>query len=256
MAYQSALTDEALAEMAQRGNEDATEALLARYAVKLRIIAKTFHIAGVEIDDRETECRIAALKAIRTYRADGGAKFETWMKALCARRLISMYRTLCSHSKRPKRGILSLDSEVNADGLPLGDLIEDGTDFVSLVVDQIDAESCVEVSSGTLVDDGAKPVEAWARESLPPERFADVVGLLRETPSQPRLFHFGPSRDTDEGRTMLAELLTCYNDAVWQVLCLVADGHSSEEIATRVDLPAKVVIMMIRSAQRGVARAA
>lgn len=256
MARQSALTDESLVERAQRGNDDAIEALLSRYATKLRFIAKTFHISGVDIDDRETECQIAALKAIQTYRTDAGAKFETWMKALCVRRLISMYRTATCDSNQCREGTRSLDREITEDGLTLADFLEDTTDFAALVINRIDAEDRLGGAIESQIDYDAAPIEMWARQSLPPERFADVVHLLRNDPSQPRLFSLGPTRDTEQGREIVMALIEAYNEAVWQVLCLVAEGHTTDEIASKVALPQDVVLLMVKSARRAVARAA
>ena len=60
--------DEALVERAQRGDAEATEQLLRRYAGTVRAHARRFFLAGGETDDLVQEGMIGLYAAVREYR--------------------------------------------------------------------------------------------------------------------------------------------------------------------------------------------
>lgn len=251
MARQSALDDAALIRRAQDGSVEAAECLLERYATKIKAIARSFPIPGCEIEDREVECRIATLKAIRTFDADRGAKFSTWVRALCLRRLISMYRSIPAPERRAETRPCSLESEIGEDGFTLAEIVADDVDFELQIVERIDAVNRMAGACTEPLSESDTPIEAWAREAVPTDLFPAVVELLRDDPLQPRLFRLGPSPDSEVGRSILRDLVTTYNESVWHVLCLVAEGYTAVEISEKVRLPSALVKAMIKASMHG-----
>ena len=125
-------TDEELALLAQGGEGDAEEALVERYRKVCRHEARSFrNVRSLDPEDRETECLVALVKAIRYYVAGRGTKFSSWAKQLMRKRLIEVYRSEQSESRYPDGEVLSLERSLagTRDELTLGDTLGDGSDL-------------------------------------------------------------------------------------------------------------------------------
>jgi RNA polymerase sporulation-specific sigma factor len=109
-----AQTNEQLALAAQAGDRAAEEALLALFGGYVRTLASPYFDATGDADDLLQEARLGALKAIRDWRADGGASFKTFL-GLCVTRNIHTHVTW---SNRQKHQMLthSLREVTNEDG--------------------------------------------------------------------------------------------------------------------------------------------
>ena len=113
--------DEALVERAQRGDAEATEQLLRRYAGTVRAHARRFFLAGGETDDLVQEGMIGLYAAVREYRAEEGKSFKNFAY-LCVRRHIL---DAVKASARRKNG--PLNESVSLSDPDLGNRAEEGS---------------------------------------------------------------------------------------------------------------------------------
>ena len=71
-------SDAVLTAAAQKGDKAAQSVLLDRYESLVKVIARSFSVAGIDKDDVAQTARIALLNAIMTYDPEKGAEFKTY----------------------------------------------------------------------------------------------------------------------------------------------------------------------------------
>lgn len=123
------ITDEYLAELAQRGNFDAEETLMRRYKAVARNKAKLYFMAGADEDDVVQEGMIGLFKAVRTYNPEKNAAFSTFANLCITRQIISAIRGAGRKKHQILNGSISLNNPLSTsqDDLCLEDtLIDDG----------------------------------------------------------------------------------------------------------------------------------
>lgn len=255
------LEDETLAQKAQGGNEDAARELIRRYAdFKPRLteaIARSFRMPGLEYEEKVAECRLALAKAIRTYEQGKGTKFRTYAKTLMTNALIDMHRSANTKSALPPGKRLSLDVSVSHDDpdTPLVDMIQDDRALSSF--NGADNRSDAEIAEVRLVDiivesikGGDAPVwmlraiRCYADECLSQDVAADLVDLLRRNDDQPLLIELHPPRQSVEAEDLVREALSRYIDAQRMIMQDIADGYNANEIASRLAVPKRLVVLL------------
>ena len=85
-------TDEALAALAQSGEQWAEEELLNRYKSAVRARARKFFLEGGETEDLVQEGMIGLIAAVRGYKADGGRSFKNFAYLCVSRRIYDALR--------------------------------------------------------------------------------------------------------------------------------------------------------------------
>ena len=111
------LTDEQLAELAQKGNADAEELLLNRYKNIVSSRAAIYYIIGGDRDDVIQEGMIGLVKAIRGYKADGGSSFSNFAYMCISRQIVSAIRAASREKHSPLNEALSLEQSVAGWGI-------------------------------------------------------------------------------------------------------------------------------------------
>ena len=106
------LSDEQLAELAQKGDEEAEELLLNRYKNIVLSRAEIYYIIGGDRDDVIQEGMIGLVKAIRGFKADGGSTFSNFAYMCISRQIVSAIRTASREKHAPLNGAVSLDQPV------------------------------------------------------------------------------------------------------------------------------------------------
>lgn len=99
-------SDAVLTAAAQKGDKAAQSVLLDRYESLVKVIARSFSVAGIDKDDVAQTARIALLNAIMTYDPEKGAEFKT-------------YATVCIKNRAldtVKSARRTLDNELSRDG--------------------------------------------------------------------------------------------------------------------------------------------
>lgn len=105
-----------LAAAAANGDLAAEEILVAEYAKLVRICARPYFLAGGDSEDLIQEGMLGLLSAIRTFKADKGAKFSTYAEYCIRRRIYSAIKTASSNKHTPLNDYISLESPT--DGTP------------------------------------------------------------------------------------------------------------------------------------------
>ena len=113
--------DEALVERAQRGDAEATEQLLRRYAGTVRDHARRFFLAGGETDDLVQEGMIGLYAAVREYRPEEGKSFKNFAYLLVRRHILDAVK------RSARRKNVPLNESVSLFDPTLGDRAEEGS---------------------------------------------------------------------------------------------------------------------------------
>ena len=106
------LTDEQLAELAQKGGAEAEELLISRYKNIVSSRAAIYYIIGGDRDDVIQEGMIGLFKAIRSYKADGGSSFSNYAYMCISRQIVSAIRAASREKHSPLNDAVSLDQPV------------------------------------------------------------------------------------------------------------------------------------------------
>ena len=106
------MTDEQLAELAQKGNAEAEELLINRYKNIVSSRAAIYYIIGGDRDDVIQEGMIGLFKAIRSYKADGGSSFSNFAYMCISRQIVSAIRAASREKHSPLNDAVSLDQPV------------------------------------------------------------------------------------------------------------------------------------------------
>ena len=106
------LTDEQLAELAQKGGAEAEELLISRYKNIVSSRAAIYYIIGGDRDDVIQEGMIGLFKAIRSYKADGGSSFSNYAYMCISRQIVSAIRAASRVKHSPLNDAVSLDQPV------------------------------------------------------------------------------------------------------------------------------------------------
>jgi RNA polymerase sporulation-specific sigma factor len=106
------MTDEQLAELAQKGDAEAEELLISRYKNIVSSRAAIYYIIGGDRDDVIQEGMIGLFKAIRSYKADGGSSFSNYAYMCISRQIVSAIRAASREKHSPLNDAVSLDQPV------------------------------------------------------------------------------------------------------------------------------------------------
>lgn len=128
------MTDRQLVAAAQSGDPSALEEIVRRHGERARRIGLAFHMPDGERADVEQEALVGLLRAVRTFRPDGGREFGSFVRMCVWRYLVSVCVL------RPQRGAAKLTEAVrvgydeDGDEWPVVDLLPaPGNDVPSLV---------------------------------------------------------------------------------------------------------------------------
>jgi RNA polymerase sigma-H factor len=85
--------DEQLVSLATSGDNNAMEALFARYRSMMYCSARKFFIPGASAEDALQEARVGFFKGIRDFRPDAGSTFSNFAGLAVQRQLITALKT-------------------------------------------------------------------------------------------------------------------------------------------------------------------
>ena len=100
IAY-AALPDEALSDLARRGDRDAEEVLIKRYNRVVRQLARPYYLAGGDSDDLIQEGMIGLMCGVREYDGQRAASFRTFAEICIRNRLYSAVRAAAREKHTP-----------------------------------------------------------------------------------------------------------------------------------------------------------
>lgn len=103
-------TDEELVLLSQRGEKQATEALMLRHSGLVRSCARGFFLVGGETEDLLQEGMIGLYHAIGDYRQkDGGSSFKNFAYLCVSRRIIDAVKTAARKKNAPLNSGIAVD---------------------------------------------------------------------------------------------------------------------------------------------------
>jgi RNA polymerase sigma factor (sigma-70 family) len=147
------LTDSDLAVRYQAGDTKAFEALHERYLPKLKGIARTFTIPGIEFDDKLAEANMAFVRALSSWQPDGGSSVKTYIRSVVERRLIEVQRRANTKRQVPAYDQLRLDMAVwDAEDVCLVDTLSAESDVYGDVALSLAAQEAVQAVAEKLRD--------------------------------------------------------------------------------------------------------
>ncbi len=104
-----ALTDEALALLSQKGDDEAMEFLLSKYRVLVRRKARAYFLIGADREDLVQEGMIGLFKAVRDFKEDRQSGFRAFAELCITRQIITAIKTATRQKHEPLNTYVSLD---------------------------------------------------------------------------------------------------------------------------------------------------
>jgi RNA polymerase sporulation-specific sigma factor len=101
-------TDDELAVLAQRGDQQAQEVLMERYRRLVRSKARGFFLVGGDDEDIRQEALIGLFKAIRDYQVDRQASFRAFAELCITRQIITAIKTATRQKHQPLNRYVSI----------------------------------------------------------------------------------------------------------------------------------------------------
>ncbi len=129
-------TDEDLVIRSWEGDDEALEALLARYRNFVRMKARSYFLVGADREDVVQEGMIGLYKAIRDYNVDREASFRGFAELCITRQIITAIKTATRQKHAPLNSYVSLYLPAYGDDEPDHAIIEQ---FVSDAADPVDS---------------------------------------------------------------------------------------------------------------------
>ena len=101
-------SDDVLVLLARQGEVDALNLLLERYRRFARAKARTYFLAGGDLDDIEQEGLIGLYKAVRDFRSDRQSSFRAFAELCITRQIITAIKTATRQKHRPLNTYVSM----------------------------------------------------------------------------------------------------------------------------------------------------
>lgn len=105
----SELSDEQLAELSNKGNNEALDFLLKKYSVLVRKKARTYFLVGADHEDIVQEGMIGLFKAVRSFKPDKQSCFRGFADLCITRQMITAIKCATRQKHTPLNTYISLD---------------------------------------------------------------------------------------------------------------------------------------------------
>ncbi|MCR4708224.1 MAG: RNA polymerase sporulation sigma factor SigH [Clostridiales bacterium] len=109
MTDYAAMTDEEIALLGQKGDADATQALLTKYKNFVRSRAHSYFLVGADHEDIVQEGMIGLFKAIRDFREDRNVTFRAFAELCVTRQIITAIKAATRQKHIPLNFYVSLN---------------------------------------------------------------------------------------------------------------------------------------------------
>lgn len=106
------LTDEEIVELAQQGEQFATEYLVDKYKNFVRAKARSYFLIGADKEDIIQEGMIGLFKAIRDYKTDKLTSFRAFAELCITRQIITAIKTATRQKHIPLNSYVSLNKPI------------------------------------------------------------------------------------------------------------------------------------------------
>ena len=117
------LEDRDLIAKARQGDRDALNALMERYKTLVKAKARSYYIAGADMEDTIQEGMIGLYNAYAAYDQTKDASFKTFATLCVERAMVSAVRKATAISQIPVEMVVSISDQ---EGEEIDDVLEDG----------------------------------------------------------------------------------------------------------------------------------
>ena len=121
-------TDEDLILLIRKGDQDATEYLLKKYAPLVKKSIRTLYLIGADTEDLSQEGMIGLFKSIQNYEPGRDASFYTYSKICIDRQIYSAIKASNRKKHSPLNSYISFYANQGEKGTDLLDNLEAGND--------------------------------------------------------------------------------------------------------------------------------
>lgn len=108
----SEMPEEAVVEIAKRGNRDAEKFIMQKYKNFVRAKARSYYLIGADKEDIIQEGMIGLFKAIRDYESKKAASFRVFAELCITRQMITAIKTATRQKHIPLNSYISLNKPV------------------------------------------------------------------------------------------------------------------------------------------------
>lgn len=133
------LSDEEIVKMAQGGDKDALDHLIARYRNYVYSKANTYFLVGAEREDVAQEGLIGLYKAIKDYDGTCGSSFKHFASLCVSRQIITAVKAATRKKHMPLNSYVSLDDE--NEGEDVSFIASESENPENIVISQEELES-------------------------------------------------------------------------------------------------------------------
>lgn len=136
------LSDEEVVRIAQAGDEDALNHIIARYRNYVYSKANTYFLVGAEREDVAQEGLIGLYKAVKEFDASCGSTFKQFASLCVSRQIITAIKTATRKKHLPLNSYVSLDDADDGYEAEEGSLAADERENPeTIIIDREDLES-------------------------------------------------------------------------------------------------------------------
>ena len=133
------LSDEDVVSLAQGGNKEALDHIIARFRNYVYAKANTYFLVGAECEDVVQEGLIGLYRAIKEYDKSGGSSFAHFAALCISRQIISAVRAATRKKHMPLNSYVSLDDESDLEEATL--VVSESENPENIVISQEELES-------------------------------------------------------------------------------------------------------------------
>ena len=124
------IKDEEIAIMASKGQENATDYLLAKYRAVVLSKARRYFLIGADKEDIIQEGMIGLFKAIRDYKQENDTSFSTFANICITRQILTAVKSATRKKHIPLNTYISLDKTINDE--------ENETTLIETLIDEFE----------------------------------------------------------------------------------------------------------------------
>ena len=266
--------DATLARLAQTGDEEALSTLVTRHWDVVSAIAKSYRVWNLDFEDAQMIAVGAMIRAVQSWKPDGGANVLTWIRRKANQAMIDEFRKAGRKLEVPMSKRASLDDLVedgSGEQVTLADAVASREDFragldLSEVIEQIlmaawfpledllngHSEGDVSVRHGlsvevlnTIVDQFRGFVSQRQPRTLIGQSAQDIVLSRLGSTDQ---FEFPLFEESADQLEVILFARDCYGDfkaLKRSVMGELAAGYELSDIAIHLSLPLRSVVSIV-----------
>ena len=174
------LSDEEVAALAQKGNVEAANHIIARYRNDVYRKANTYFLAGAETDDIAQEGMIGLYSAVKDYRPECGSSFRHFAHLCVTRQMITAVRTAARKKHMPLNSYISLDNESGTEN-DSSPFLEDEEQNPENIVISRESYSSIERRINSLLSKLELQVLMYYTEGMSYDEIAELTGKKRKS---------------------------------------------------------------------------